>query len=257
MLTFRKTGHILHAMRNSEHFGFFEYIVTLCDARQDAFVEIKPLWKALRDLFVKENAIFKYQANAAETGFICKAYVDTYHVFMLIKRTVEAATYDTHPPTKAAAGKLKPILRNYRAVTSAAMNESSALVINLVQEMRSPRNAEAVNALGLAPFTDQLETNNEAFRSLYFARAREREALVAQGNMRHLRPQVNRAFSIFTQTLGSLYITAAINRQAAKAGALAEIIEGINAIILQYEHILARRAPGFYTETADEIANIP
>jgi hypothetical protein len=254
MTPFRKYIVLLHKLRNAEHFGFFEYNVDFIAARQSAIADIKPLWDAFHDLFTKEDTIFKRSQKAEETKPIREAHTKMKNTFMTIKRITEAASYTDDPVQKAAADRLDLVMKNYKQVPSAPMNEASALVINMVQDLLLPVNAPSVTALSLGTYVDKLDEYNSIFRELYFARAQERESLAEQGTMKEIRSRVDEAFALFTDTLGGIYTVALSSGQASKAASLKEIIDSINAIILQYEHIYARRTG---RSISDNVPDVP
>ncbi|MDR0750650.1 MAG: DUF6261 family protein [Tannerellaceae bacterium] len=244
MSSVKKFLRLVDKLRNAEHFGFYEYIVKAYTPYEPLFAELAGVWKAFHSLFTKENEIYKRNPRQWETASIRSAWLKTRSAFLLIKRTVEAASYDTDEAAKAASGKLAFVLGNYSRIPAVAMNEVSALVINLIQDLRQPATAAAAELLRLAPHIGRLEDANEAFRELYLTRAKEQEYLAIQGNMQEIRPQVDAAFARFAQTLDSAHTIARVTGQAAKAATLAEVIESLNAIILQYKHTCARRRPG-------------
>ncbi|MDR1645059.1 MAG: DUF6261 family protein [Tannerellaceae bacterium] len=245
MNTIKKYGILIRRLRDAEHFDFFKYNTELINAHLPALEAIKPLCQSLCQLFAKEDKIFKRSRKAEETQLIRTTYRRTRNEFMIIKHTVTAAAYSNDPALKAVANTLEFVLRNFKTLPSTPMNETSALVAGLVQDLRQPKNAAAVAILQLSAQVGKLEASNETFRQLYAARAQEHEASAEQGNMRSIRPQVDKSFVLFTRTLAGLYATARATGTPARVAALKEIIDGINAIILQYDHIYARRhTPG-------------
>ncbi|MDR1623777.1 MAG: DUF6261 family protein, partial [Tannerellaceae bacterium] len=217
MSSLRKFLKLVHGLRNAEHFGFYGYVVRLYTPYRALLAELTVVWDAFHVLFEKEDEIFKRNPKQEETGSIRSACEEMHSAFMLIKRTVEAASYDASPTVKAASEKLAFVLGNYVKLPSVAMNEASALAINLVQDLRLPANAPAVATLGLGTHIDRLEETNEAFQELYLERAKEQESLAEQGNMREIRPLVDKAFDAFAQTLESDHTMAQATGQTTKA----------------------------------------
>jgi hypothetical protein len=239
-----KYSVLVRKLRNAEHFGFYGYNIDLVTPHLSSLAEIRSLWDAFYALFQKEDVIFKRSRQAEETETIRQAYTKARNEFIIIRRIVGTALYSDDADEKAAADKLKVMMNNYKRIPSVAMNEASSLIINMVQDLRLQKNAPAVAALSLDAHINKLEASNEAFRELFLARIQEQESLVEQGAMKEIRPQVDEAFGLFTYTLGGIYLAATAAGQTSRATALKEIIDGINGVILQYEHIYARRSPG-------------
>ncbi|MDR1644843.1 MAG: DUF6261 family protein [Tannerellaceae bacterium] len=240
----KKYLSLVHKLRNSEHFDFYKYCVDLILPLIASIPALAPLFNIFYSLFQKEDEIFKRSRKAEETEFIHEAYMKMRNVFMFIKHIVEGASYSDDANEKAAAAKLGLVIENYKTIPSVAMNEASALVFNMVQDLRLQKNASAVTTLDLATQTDKLEEANDTFRELYFARAGEQETISGQGNMKEIRPQVEDSFDVVLNTANGLYIAAVKSGNMALAVILKKIIDGVNAVITQYEYIYARRSPG-------------
>ncbi|MDR1644833.1 MAG: DUF6261 family protein [Tannerellaceae bacterium] len=253
MNPFRKFAALVRRLRNAEHFGFYEYIVKFLTLHLAEIPEIKPLCDSFFARFQKEDEIFKHSLQAEETGPIRDLFILMRNEFMIIKRVVETAAYTDVQAEKVAAEKLSLVVKTYKKVPSAAMNEASALVINMIQDLRLSKNAASVATLGLSTHVDKMEEHNEAFRELYLARAQEIESLADMGNMREARPLTDESFNLVAYALGGDYVTAVASGNTARAAILKVIIDGINAIVLQYEHIYARRSPGATIDQPDKI----
>jgi hypothetical protein len=235
---------LVRKLRNAEHFGFYGYTVDLVTPHLSSLAEIRSLWDAFYALFQKEDVIFKRSRQSEDTEFIRRAYMKARNEFIIIRRIVGTALYSDDAAEKTAADKLTIVTNNYKHIPSVAMNEAGSLIINMVQDLRLPKYASAVATLALASHVDKLAAYNDEFRELFLARIQEQESLAEQGAMKEIRAQVDESFALFTYTLGGIYLAAQSAGQTARAAALKEIIDGINGIILQYEHIYARRQPG-------------
>jgi hypothetical protein len=236
---------LLHLLRNNEHVNFLMNIVTFVKARADSIQEIILLWNAFLKQYDKEDDIYKRSTKMVETKYIAEAHQERYNVFMMFRRIVEAASYSDEANVKDAYTKLSEIIDNYKTVTTAPMNEASALVYNMIEDLRKPRYSCAVTKLGLTDAVDKLEAANIKFIDMYSDRTQNMEELGEQGNMRTIRPIVDEAFKAFAGGVNSLYMMKKLAGIPDDQNPALPIITYINSFIDQYERTYARRTPGY------------
>ncbi|MDR0750876.1 MAG: DUF6261 family protein, partial [Tannerellaceae bacterium] len=231
-------------LRNGEHFEFYEEnIESITPHIASLGVLLKP-WTAFTNLFKQEDDIYKQSLKAAETTYVAEANQVRRNAFLVIKQSVETAALKNNPAEKEAVRKVSFVLDNFRHIPAAAMVEMSALIYNMIQDLRLPACAPHVETLGLTADVNALEAANETFKAVY----RERETSIGEagrlGNMLHIRPLTDKAFANFTEALEASFTMAKLNGQTAEAATLEALISGINDTIKQYQTIYARRHPG-------------
>ncbi|MDR1356587.1 MAG: DUF6261 family protein, partial [Tannerellaceae bacterium] len=163
-----------------------------------------------------------------------------YDIFMMFHRTIDAASYSYTAADKEAATILQEILKNYKAIGSATMTETSALIVNMVEDMGKSRYADAAKTLSLTGTVAKLAEANDEFRELYIERANSLEDSEEMGTMREIRAQVDKAFKLFTQALDVAYASGKLSgdKDVTEAG---KLIDRINAIIDQFRRVLSHR----------------
>jgi hypothetical protein len=236
---------LLHLLRNNEHVNFLMNIVAFVKVRRDSITEILPSWTAFLKQYEREDDIYKRNAKQVETKYIAEAHQERYDAFMMFRRSVEAAAYSHDAAIKDAYVKLNETLENYKTVTTAPITEVSALVYNMIEDLRKPRYAEAVEELDLEAVVDKLEDANIKFLDIYAERTQNMEEFEEQGNMKSIRPLVDSAFKAFADSVNSLYTIKKLAGVPDANNPALPIITYINGFIDQYEHIYAHRTPGY------------
>jgi hypothetical protein len=233
--------NLVRHIRNGEHFEFYEEIIQYVDKHKNVLGNLLKLWVVFVNIFKKEDDIYKRSQKVSETRFITKAEAERQDAFMVIKRGVEMASYKKTPDEKAAAENLAFVLDNFKQIPRASQIETSALILNLVQDLRRPPYAADVQTLGLTESVNALEEANEAFKTLYEERELDIKKAEMMGNMTQIRPLTDKAFLDFTDALGALCVAARLDGKTAEAAALEDIVVRINATIRQYKAVYGRR----------------
>ncbi|MDR1343970.1 MAG: DUF6261 family protein [Tannerellaceae bacterium] len=244
MKLIKKFKRLLHLLRNNEHFDFFRNIIDFVKGCEANIQEIQAPWKVLSKQFEREDDIYKRSAKASETKYIVEANRKRGDSYMMLRRSIEAASYSQDAKVKEAAVKLNEVIENYKTASSAPMTEVTSLVYNMVEDLRKTRYSEAITVLSLESEVDSLEATNEEFNKIYSERVQAMEHNEEQGNMREIRRVVDTAFATFADSVNALYtITKLAGTEDGKNTAMS-IITFINGYIDQYEHIYAHRTPG-------------
>ncbi|MDR3140500.1 MAG: DUF6261 family protein [Tannerellaceae bacterium] len=241
MKTLKKFSMLVRRLRNGEHYEFYYEIIRFVTPISSSLGDAGKLWLLFINAFQHEDDVFKHSAKASETTHISEVNAERKTAFQFIKMTIEAALLGNDPAGKAAAAKLAGILDNYKKIPSAPMVETSALITNMVQDLRLPEYATALGVFNLAGAIDDLEERNENFIDLYAEREDSRSEAEQRGSMKEVRPRTDKAFARFIETVGVLYTLSISNGNAATAEVYEKIITKLNAIVTQYETIYARR----------------
>ena len=157
-------------------------------------------------------------------------------------------TYKNWPEKdkKEAYDVLYQISKPYWSASSKPISETLALVKDLVAALRSNEEAKAAaTLLGLDPVVNNLDAANIECNKRYKARADERLVRSLADKMKDVRKQTDEAFWMLADVISALYIVnATITKDAAKDLELSAMIDGINAVILEYTVAISRRGSG-------------
>ncbi|MDR2982928.1 MAG: DUF6261 family protein [Puniceicoccales bacterium] len=172
-----KTITLAH-LRNEEHFGFHTKIMQLIgeNALSETFRSIATIYgrryNALHDcLEMIRKSVYTAQLLAADNKR-CKTFCG-------LRTVVEGCLLHFDPARQMAAIRVDNILRHYRAVVKKTRNEKTALLINLLQELRDT-STDDLQALGLMEWVDVLEADNQSYERIERLRISERAKLLAK-----------------------------------------------------------------------------
>jgi hypothetical protein len=241
MSRIEKYTRLLKSLRNGEHFEIFEEIDEFAEKHKNALGDTVELWNVLNATFKKEDEIYKRSRKASETHFITEAHEKRIEAFRVVKGSVETASHKDTLAEKQAAERLAFVLDNFRKIPKAPLTEASALIFNMIQDLRRTAYAPSVETLGLTGAVNTLEVRNEAFKALYEEREMDIKQAGMLGNMKYIRPLTDKAFANFAEALNACYAIARLSGKTDEADALNLIITRINAAISQYETIYAHR----------------
>ncbi|MDR1357280.1 MAG: DUF6261 family protein [Tannerellaceae bacterium] len=240
MKTVKNYGRIVDLFRNGEHFDFHRFIVVYANPLITGVPESQPLWNVFHNLFLREDIIYKRSSGSVETKYLKEANIARRSAFAVFRGSVNVAAIGSDGAEKEAAVILTEILKNYKAIRTAPMTETDALIVNMLQDLDKPRYAAAVQTLKLASIIEKIETENDRFMSLYEERARNLENSEEQGTMKEIRPKVDKAFKAFTLSLDITYSSGKLTGKDVTAAE--DIMDYINAMVDQFERVLARRS---------------
>ncbi|MDR1356514.1 MAG: DUF6261 family protein [Tannerellaceae bacterium] len=250
-LAIKVKSRLLNRLRNDEHAALLGSIDILIEANSEALPEIQPLYGNFHRLYREEGGIYKRDATAVETKFIVAVHRTRRAAFILVRRSVEAASYDDDPALRDAAAMLKEVLRNHRSVTTVSMYEVTPLVHNMIEDLRKPRYVAAVTTLGLDAAVGKLEARNEEFRDIYLERAHNREVFDIQGSMEGIRPKVNSAFLDLAGGINAYYLSKRLSGKADAENPYRDIIVSIDGFVEQARLNLERRRRGAHRAKDD------
>jgi hypothetical protein len=241
MKTIKKFATLTGNLKNAEHYEFYYEIIRFVRPVSGSLGDLEKLWNTFEYTFNQEDDVYKHSAKAGETKYIKEANAERKNAFTFIKMTIETALRDTATAKKDAAGKLSGILDNYRKILTAPMVDTSALVTNMLQELRQSAHAAALATLGLAGATDELEALNEKFIDLYAEREKSRGDAERRGTMKEVRLKTDKVFAKFAQALEMSYLIALANGNTVAAELSEKIIDTVNDTVKQYEAVYAHR----------------
>jgi hypothetical protein len=235
-------------LRNAEHSDLHNNIISQIGLLNLNPVNIIAAWNAYRQAFRKENAIYMRYTNKFNTRRIKETHKQRRMAYMALKRTIEAGAYSILPPVKEAAETLMLILDNYSGIYRAPMTEASALITNMIKDMKSPQYAAAIalvagteNTIGL------LEQQNQIFIELYAERSSNEEDMRNEGRLFDARLQTDRAFALFVELVNAFYRANEMMhpKKPEVSAVLGDVIHHVNALIHRYEAIYSRRSPKY------------
>ncbi|MDR1644627.1 MAG: DUF6261 family protein [Tannerellaceae bacterium] len=251
---------LVKRLRNTEHFDFYENINKRLVARTLTLTELRLFRDDFARAFRTEDTAYKatYRLEFKEGTRQVKAVLARRRgAYMELKRGIEMFTYCDDPHRRAAAQELTTVLDHYAGIYQAPMTEASALVTNMIQDMRTERFAPSLQRLQLQDTLARLEQVNDEFTTVYFDRASIRQDQSAAVALRAARRHTDLAFEHFATIVNALYrIHLRLNRTSETTAVLSELITEVNAYIFRYRAIYSRRtALAAHQSTQDTTTN--
>jgi hypothetical protein len=239
-------------LRNAEHFDLMLYVDTTVPAVGVKPAGLSPAWTTFHLNFEKEDAIYKRAAKREETALIKAAHQRRRDSYLACKRLIEAASYSPASDVKDAADLLLEVLDNYKRVYAAPMNEATALYVNLLQDFARPKHAAAVALIpAAAEAIAQLDADNEAFRTIFYARTEGEEEVKEEGSMRDARKATDKAFATLVDAINVFYQMNEMlgaSKDQEVSDTLGKLITDINSYLHMHEEAYARRNPDYHAE---------
>jgi hypothetical protein len=246
-------------LRNAEHFDFFDIAVKRLGELGLKPASLIPLLNTLVAHFDNEDVIYKRYLRQNDTKAVVDANEERKRSHLLIKYLVEMNRYSKDAARVQAAEALTKIMDNFADISRAPMTEVTALITNMVQDLKQPKLEPAVTLLDAADAIEQLRVDNETFLRLYYERAEGQEDERDEGSLREARTLVDQAFMNLTEAINVFY---KVNEQQHPkdpeiSASLEEIIHVINSYIHQYEAIYTRRNPKYHPSGDEPSTDTP
>jgi hypothetical protein len=249
MTTIKFLPSLAKRLRNAEHFDFYDNIVGHLKNVTLKPASLVPLLNAFFQHFEHEDAIYKRYLRQGETQLVQDAREKRKRSFMALKLIVETGLYSDQPQVEEAASLLMKIVDNYADAPRAPMTETSAMIVNMVQDMKLPQHTAAVALVGAAAAIDRLKQDNDDFMNLYYDRASGWEDERDEGSLSQARLLVDQSFARLVEAINVFYQASEMQqpKDSEVSTALSGVIHTINTYIRQYEVIYARRSSRFHT----------
>jgi len=232
----------LTVSRNAEHDNFHREILDVITAEFAAAQKIDALRAAYKELFDKEDEAFVLSRALTGTADVEAKDAARDELTRYVCLEVDAKQYSPVDEVKAAAKRLRVKIDPYWRAHTKPYAENTALVANMVQDMQAEDNAADTAAIGLTDIVAKLKTANDDFDAAYTNRTDEKQTREATEKMKSVRPQVDEAYRAVVEAINSLYnVNAVITHDAAAETALGDVIDKVNARILQLDETVGIR----------------
>ncbi len=235
---------LLSKVRNAEHFDFhWEAILFLTEAVKP-FTALTAVWNTYNELFKQEDILFKQSSAYPETVALRELDSTRDRVFLSIKQKIVATLYSDGAIFRNAAQQLDHVIRIYKDANRKPYTEKSALMLNMIQDLRLPEYKDSVETVNIKMDIDALDMYNNDFIKEYTARSVKKEEKELLGKLQYIRQEVNDAFTDLTFTINTLYSANELtDKDADIHNGLYAIIKTLNGYIKELENVYNRRNP--------------
>lgn len=217
--------------RNSEHFQFVTEVKDLL-TQYRSILNGTTLAAQFTACYAGEDEALKKIVKNAATATIAEADHTRDVTFRGLADTVQAAVNHYKPAVAAAAKRLKIVFDTYGNLSAKPLNEETADIYNLLQELTG-KYAPDVELLGLTAWAKKLSDDNLAFKNLVKERNNEVSA-ATQLKMKTCRAATDLVYYVIVERINALII---VNGEEAYR----EFVNKLNTFIDKYANTIAQR----------------
>ena len=223
----------LYNLRNDEHFQFFaEFRDTMVRFGASALKNEEQFNQWL-PIYEQEDEALKKIMKSAITAEIQTADKRRDQLFRGMADACKAALNHFDTEVQNAAKRLKILLNTYGNLARKPLNEQTAGVYNILQDLKGDYAADALKA-GITGWAAELETANEALDRLMKERYEE-SAAKTDLVLKQVRQQADEMYRIMIERINAMVIVEGET-------AYSEFIRYWNIVVEKYKNILAKRS---------------
>lgn len=231
--------------RNAEQFLFHHNVLAVFTREKAAELKIEELHATYAALFEKEDLAFKQNTAFEQTPEIVAQDRARDDLFMYVRNLIDANLTCPVADKKEAAEKLAFVMRPYRNAPYKSYLENTTLVINMVADLQQEANKTYLTTLGLTEAVAQLKTANDTFNRTFTLRSDERLNRDTADKMVEIRPLVDEAYRAAAKVINALScVNTLVTHDTAQEALLSQLIDDINAQVVEFQHTLVRRNGG-------------
>ncbi|PTN07610.1 hypothetical protein C8N47_11549 [Mangrovibacterium marinum] len=163
----------LYPMQNNEHFQFMTDVKDLVVAHNAEMLGIDNVFPAFLEAFQNEDLHMKVETGSLKTLSV----KDTDHardeIYSAVRGRTQSTLLSPFETERESARALMRCFDLYGNVRQMSYNAESAALTNLVYDLKSEQNAGYLLSVGIGPWVDELEKENNNFIALMNARNKE------------------------------------------------------------------------------------
>ena len=222
----------LKSLRNEEHYKFnIDFSALVAESTPEA-LGIQTLYPAYQLALTTEISALNVVQGIAITDDLIDADAVRDTTFRGLTGTVKSALNHFDPEVRSSAERLKMLIDTYGNMTEKPLDQETASIIKLVEELEGSYAADAVK-LGVASWVTALKQQNKAFDDLKNLRYDETTAK-PQLNLRQARQETDNAYRAIIKRINSLI---EVNGPTAYSAFVADL----NSRVGNYQNLLEQR----------------
>ena len=222
----------LKSLRNEEHYKFnIDFSALVAKSTPEA-LGIQTLYAAYQLALTTEISALNVVQGSTITDDLIDADADRDTTFRGFTGTVKSAVNHFDAEVRSSAERLKLLIDTYGNMTEKPLDQETASIIKLVEELEGQYAADAVK-LGVETWVTALKQQNKAFDDLKNLRYDETTAKPQQ-NLRQARQETDNAYRAIVKRINSLI---EVNGPTAYSAFVADL----NTRVGNYQNLLAQR----------------
>lgn len=245
MLKIQPYSDLFSRLNNAEHYDVHDAMMAYIEPNVPQVTGLAPFWTDYQIKFRTEGANYKISQKIPGTEQVEMLDKQRDRSTTYLHQTIIYRTISKVEAEQQAANRLKEVFDKYRNASQRAYNQNSAMITNLIEDLREDEYAADVATLNIAADINQLERENEAFKVAF----RERSKVKFDDpdeKLKDARLATDKAFGEVADCINGLYIAALVSNPLGDAKILLEdLVKTINSYILTADEIFRRRVPSY------------
>ncbi len=230
MIKIKKTNQ--NNLRNYEHFQFQTEFKDLVELFTPEALGVGTLFEKYLLLYAQEGGCLRKIEKSATTEELENADHARDVTFRGFADTVKTALKHFNEDTRTAARRIEIVFHTYGNLARRIYDAETASIYKLLQELRNNYMPE-MELLGITPWADQLDAENQAFEQLMQNRYSEQNQKTDL-RTKEVRLEIDRIYHSITERIDALGV---INGTEAYE----PFVHQLNVLIEHYTYILAQR----------------
>ncbi|OJU55022.1 MAG: hypothetical protein BGN96_12650 [Bacteroidales bacterium 45-6] len=222
----------LSQLRNNEHFQFHTEVKGLITDTNPVAIKLENQFPAYVALYQDEDTALKRIAKNSFSDLRADADLARDRTFSGLAAASSAALNHFDPMVTEAARHLKIVFDTYGNVARLPLNEETAAITNLLQELKG-KYAPEIQTVGLGGWVNQLEADNTAYSDLVKS-GRDEDAERTEIVVKEARNAIDKTYRQLVERVEALIV---VEGEAA----FAEFVRKLNLIVDKYSLTLAQR----------------
>ena len=206
-----------------ERHGIKDYLVPLTEA----YVEIEDVYNVSR----KSDFTPQIQQKDRERDYGCATF----------KKKVEVSCRFGTPAELAAANALTELSSRYVRTARQSYTKGTTLIDAFLRDARSPKFAPHITTLGMNGLVAQIETFNNEFKELFFARATERLTVEQSVKLGQANANFAAGYREMRMAINALAAAYKIKKETANVEEFNALINSINSVTRAVQLVMTRR----------------
>lgn len=238
--------------RNAEHYQLYSSMSGLVTEEVATKYGLTTYRNRFVTAFAKENAVYAGERSYSQTTLITEKETAANQRFRALDLTIQSKELSTDADVAAAAQRLTYAMKPYKEVVKKSQIEKIGMLKDLVDKLETEC-VEDMTTVGVTDLLADLKQAMTEFETVLYERANEQRARKEGDSMADVRPEVENTFEDLASLITALYLVATyIDIDNEKSAELGELIDQLNARILQFHTTLSRRGIGSIEEDGEE-----
>gem|GEM_PF-811426 len=231
----------LSKLRNAEYYQAISVLMNCFTTELKTKYKFDGLYNELNDSKVRIDVLFNKNRKAEETPEVKAADKARDAVFVGVKQLIQGFLHAGDPGQKAAAEKIQFVLKPYKSANSTGYEANSGSIHKFLVDVKKNDVYNYVTKLNINHQIDELAALNDAFDEIYYKRADSYLASEKIGKLGEIRKAMDTAYRNLIEKVNALYLIADDDNISQTKDDIGELIDHLNAIILQTSRTISRR----------------